>query len=102
MIPTQRILDLPTDLSEETLYVKRLKQTLAAQQDKRGDKLCYTMKMSRDRHGELLAAVDRHGMTITDLLVSYIDQVIPVLQKAKPLNVPGYKLDNRGGSRRPR
>ena len=60
------------------------------------------MKLSRDRHGKLLAAVDRHGMTITDLLVHYIDQVLPVLQRAKPVDVPGYKKDKRGANPRGR
>lgn len=88
-------LELPSEFSEETLYVKRLKETLAAHREERGNKFSYTMKLSRDRHGKLLAAVDKHGMTITDLLTHYIDQMLPVLQRARPVDVLGYKKDKR-------
>jgi hypothetical protein len=88
-------LELPSEHTEETLWVKRLKEHLAAHPDERGNKVCYTIKMTRERHGRLLAAVDRHGMTITDLLTQYIDQVLPVMQRAKPVEVPGYKKDKR-------
>lgn len=37
----------------------------------------------------------KHGMTLTDVLTLHIDQVTPVLQKAKPVDVPGYKKDLR-------
>ncbi len=87
--------NLPSDNSESTLYVRRLKETLAAYPAQRGNKLSYTMKISRDRHGKLLAAVTKHGMTITDLLTDYIDRVLPVLQRADPVDVPGYRLDHR-------
>ena len=61
----------------------------------KGDRLCMTFKISRDRHGELLAQVAKHGMTVTDILTLHIDQIIPVLEKAKPVDVPGYKKDKR-------
>jgi hypothetical protein len=51
--------------------------------------------MTGERHGRLLAAVDKHGMTITDLLTQYIDQVLPVIQRAKPVEVTGYRTDKR-------
>jgi hypothetical protein len=34
-------------------------------------------------------------MTVTDILTLHIDQIIPVLEKAKPVDVPGYKKDKR-------
>jgi hypothetical protein len=88
-------LTLPTDYSQETLYVKRMKETLAALPEEKGDRICVTFKLSRDRHGELLAQAARHGLTVTDLLTLHIDQIVPVLQKAKPIEVPGYKPDGR-------
>jgi hypothetical protein len=88
-------LELPTEYTEETLYVKRLKETLAAHPDEKGDKLSYTMKISRDRHGAILAAAAKHGLTVTDILTLHIDQILPVLQKARPVDVPGYKKDLR-------
>jgi hypothetical protein len=88
-------LTLPSDHSEDTLFVKRLKESLAGNPQQRGDKLSYTMKISRDRHGKLLAAANKHGMTVTDLLIQYIDQVVPVLQRAMPVDVPGYVQDRR-------
>ena len=42
-----------------------------------------------------MAAVDKHGMTITDVLTFLIDQVTPMLQRAKPVEVRGYTLDKR-------
>lgn len=90
-----RQLELPSDDSEETRYVKRLKESLAAQPEERGDRLCFTFKLSRDRHGKLLAAVSKHGLTVTDILTAHVDQIIPVLLKAKPVEVPGYKRDLR-------
>ena len=54
-----------------------------------------TFKLSRDRHGKLLAAVSKHGLTVTDILTAHVDQIIPVLLKAKPVEVPGYKRDLR-------
>jgi len=88
-------LQLPTEHSEETLFIKRMKETLAAAPVEKGDRLCMTFKISRDRHGELLAQVAKHGMTVTDILTLHIDQIIPVLEKAKPVDVPGYKKDKR-------
>jgi hypothetical protein len=88
-------LQLPTEHSEETLFIKRMKETLAAAPVEKGDRLCMTFKISRDRHGELLAQVAKHGMTVTDILTLHIDQIIPVLEKAKPVDVPGSKKDKR-------
>jgi hypothetical protein len=88
-------LQLPTEHSEETLFIKRMKETLAAAPVEKGDRLCMTFKISRDRHGELLAQVAKHAMTVTDILTLHIDQIIPVLEKAKPVDVPGYKKDKR-------
>ena len=88
-------LQLPTPYTEETQYVKHLKEILAAAPEEKGDKICVTFKLSRDRHGELLRAVSNHGMTVTDILTLHIDQIIPVLQKAKPVDVAGYKRDKR-------
>lgn len=88
-------LQLPTEYSAETLYIKEMKEILAAAPEEKGDRLCMTFKISRDRHAELLKAVGRHDMTITDILTLHIDRIIPVLQKAKKVNVPGYKKDRR-------
>jgi hypothetical protein len=88
-------LELPSDHSAETLYVKRLKEMLAAQGDERGDRLCFTFKLSRDRHGKLLAAASKHGLTVTDILTAHVDQILPVLLKARPVEVPGFKRDLR-------
>jgi len=90
-----RQLSFSSDDSEETKFVRRMKEVLAAHPDPRGDKLVATFKVSRDRHGELMAAVDKHGMTITDVLTFLIDQVTPMLQRAKPVEVRGYTLDKR-------
>jgi hypothetical protein len=50
-----------------------------------------------------MADAAKHGMTMTDLLTLHIEQIIPVLQKAKPIDVPGYKHDKRAaGPRRAR
>ena len=76
-------LQLPTEYSAETLYIKEMKEILAAAPEEKGDRLCMTFKISRDRHAELLKAVGRHDMTITDILTLHIDRIIPVLQKAK-------------------
>jgi hypothetical protein len=88
-------LSLPSNSQESTLYVKRLKETLAAYPNERGNKLSYTMKISRDRHGKILGAAAKHGMTVTDLITGFIDRVLPVLQQADPVEVPGYRLDHR-------
>lgn len=88
-------LELPNEASEETLYVKRLKETLAANPDEKGDRLCVTFKLNRARRGAFLAALVKHGMTLTDVLTHHIDQILPVLQKAVPVDVPGYKKDLR-------
>lgn len=95
-------LELPSEHSAETLYVKRLKEMLAAQSEDRGAKRCFTFKLSDDRHGKLLAAVSKHGLTVTDLLLAHIDQVLPVLLKAKPVDVPGFKRDLRTTPKRTR
>ena len=81
--------------SPETVTVRGMKEMLAKQPDPRGRKEILTMKISSDRKGELMSAVDKHGMTITDVLTIYIDQIIPVLQRAKPVEVPGYSQDQR-------
>lgn len=88
-------LQFESEDSPETVTIRSMKEMLAKRPDPRGDKLMATFKISRDRHGELLAAVDRHGMTVTDVLTVYIDQIIPVLQRAKPIDVPGYIVDKR-------
>jgi hypothetical protein len=88
-------LAFPSEESKETVYVRRMKETLAAHPDPRGKKLTQNFKISADRHGELLAAVAKHGMTVTDVLTLYIDQVLPILQHAVPVEVPGYTLDKR-------
>ena len=96
-------LELPSDYSAETLHVKRMKEQLVAYPKERGDQVCFTFKMSRARHAQLLAVVDRHDMTITDVLTLHVDQILPVLQKAKKVIVPGYSKDKRTNpGRKPR
>jgi hypothetical protein len=68
---------------------------VAAQDDERGDRLCFTFKLSRDRHGKLLAAASKHGLTVTDILTAHVDQILPALLRAKPVEVPGFKRDLR-------
>ena len=86
---------LPSGHTDETLYVQRLKETLALRPSEPGKKFSFTMKLTRDRHGKLMAAVSKHGMTITDLLTPYIDAVTPILEQAVPVDVPGFKRDMR-------
>lgn len=87
--------ELPIEYAEETLRVRRLKQQLADAGEDRGDRLCVTFKMGRERHGRFLAAVVKHGMTATDLFNLFVDEITPVLLKATPMEVPGYKKDLR-------
>lgn len=90
------LLELPAEQSPETLYVQRLKEAVAGRgNEKKGDKLSFTMKMARNQHGALLAACARHGITITDLLTMHVEQILPVLQKARVVDVPGLKRDLR-------
>jgi len=57
----------------------------------------------RDRHGMLLVAAVKHRLTITDIRTNHIDQVFPVLRKAKPVDVPEFKKELRTKlARRPR
>jgi hypothetical protein len=89
--------ELPNEVSAETLYVKRLKEAIAASpfDEDEGARHCVTFKLGRDRHRAIVAALVRHGMTLTDLLTYHIDQILPVLQKAISIEVPGYKQDLR-------
>jgi hypothetical protein len=87
--------ELPIEFAEETLQVRRLKEMLANAPRDRGDRLCCTFKMTRERHGRFLAAAYKHGMTATDLFTLFVDQITPVLLKATPLEVPGYRRDLR-------
>ncbi len=56
--------------------------------------------MPRDLHGRILHSLVNHGMTLTDLLLLHATQVLPVLQSATPVEVPGWKIDKR--TKRPR
>ena len=60
-----RQLSFSSDDSEETKFVRRMKEVLAAHPDPRGDKLVATFKVSRDRrrtHGRSgQARHDHHG-----------------------------------------
>ena len=77
-----------------TEFVRELvQQILLRAEDKSKDTICYTMKMPRDVHGQLLSAAARHGITMTDLLLFQIDQVLPALLLAEP--VRGHKKDLR-------
>lgn len=88
-------LELPSEHTEETLHVKRMKETLAGMPESRGDRISVVFKMRRDLHGQALAALVKHGMTMTDVLNLHIEQLLPVLQRAKAIEVPGYKRDMR-------
>jgi hypothetical protein len=51
----------------------------------------------------LLVAAVKHRLTITDIRTNHIDQVFPVLRKAKPVDVPEFKKELRTKlARRPR
>jgi hypothetical protein len=39
---------------------------------------------------------------MTDVITLHIRQIIPVLQKARPVDVPGYTQDKRGANPRGR
>ncbi len=80
---------------KETDIVLGMKLALIANPEPKGDRLCFTFKLSRDRHAKLLAAADKHDMTLTDLFRLHVDRLLPVLQKATPVDVPGYKKDGR-------
>ena len=88
-------LTLPIDFSPETIYVVRMKEQLASREEEKGDRLSMTFKLKRDLHGKLLAAAAKHGVTVTDPLTLHIDQVLPILQKASPVEVHGYRRDLR-------
>jgi len=88
-------LTLPSEHSEETLWVMHLKERLVDQPVCRGDRLSYNMKIKREVHAKLMKYAAVHGITVADLLMDYIDKVLPVIMKAKPVNVPGYKKDLR-------
>jgi hypothetical protein len=68
-----------------------MKERVAAQGDEKGDKVSFTMKMTRSRHALLLKYCRQQGITITDLLTVYVDDVLPVLMKAVPVEVPATR-----------
>lgn len=75
-------------------YVQELVRGALRKADCKGKNVvCYTMKMPREVHGQLLSAAARHGITMTDLLLHLIDEVLPALLQAEP--VKGHKRDRR-------
>lgn len=88
-------MELSSPESEETRYIRSIKEALAKLPAEKGDRVCVTFKLSRDRHGQLLAACAKQGITMTDLLTLYIDHILPKLQRAHPTTVPGYEPDKR-------
>jgi antitoxin component of RelBE/YafQ-DinJ toxin-antitoxin module len=92
---------LPTEHSEETLYIKRMKEALVTAPKEKGDRMCVTFKLDYYTLVKFRAAVTKHGMTMTDILTFHINQIIPVLGKAEPIEVSGYKRDRRTRPPRP-
>ena len=88
-------LELPQENAEDTEYVRRLKQTVVASGELKGNRACVTFKIDRQRHAELLRLCSKHGITMTDLLTVHIDRIMPILSRATPVEVPGYKVDKR-------
>ena len=95
-------LELPSDYEAETRYVIQMKEKLAAQPENREVKATMVYKLPRELRGLFMAAVAKHGLTMTDVITLHIRQIIPVLQKARPVEVPGYAQDKRGANPRGR
>jgi len=95
-------LELPSDYEAETRYVIQMKEKLAAQPENREVKATMVYKLPRELRGLFMAAVAKHGLTMTDVITLHIRQIIPVLQKARQVEVPGYAQDKRGANPRGR
>lgn len=78
-----------------TEYVRQIKEAKVRVGRQKGNRLSCTFKLDRNAHGEVLAALGRHGMTLTDLLTHHIAWAIPTLRAAEPVDVPGYEIDQR-------
>jgi hypothetical protein len=83
------------DHSEETKYVIRMKERLLAHPKERGDQICFTFKIPRALHGRLLSAVDDLDLAISDVLWLHLEDVLPLLQRAKNVPVRGWEKDHR-------
>jgi hypothetical protein len=95
-------LELPGEYEAETRYVVQMKQRLAAKPDNKEVKASMVYKLPRELRGRFMAAVAKHGLTMTDVLTLHIENIIPVLQKATPKEVEGFTPDRRGAGPRGR
>jgi hypothetical protein len=55
--------------------------------------------MTRARYGRFLSVLKPHGVTMTDLFTLYIEQIIPILEKARPVEVASFVPDDRRSGR---
>jgi hypothetical protein len=93
----------PDELSPETLYVRSLKEQWAKRGNRRVKGGSVVFRLDEEMRERFTKAVHSHQMSMTEVLTMYIEEVVPLFEKAKFITVDGYKPAKTGyRSKKPR